>query len=66
MVNWLFTSIQCGGAFLHDGLSIPSSSAPPQVEAVVVVPVQVLQGDVGDCGIVYRLYPHGAPITLHS
>ena len=42
MVNWLCTSIQCGGTLPHDGLSVPRSSVTPQVESVVAVSVQVL------------------------
>ena len=62
----LCTSIKCGGAILLDGLSIPCSSAAPQVEAVVAVAVQALQGEVGDHGVVYCLHLHGAVITLHN
>lgn len=40
-MNRLCTSIQCGGTLPHDGLSIPSTSATPQVETVVAVSVQV-------------------------
>lgn len=66
MKNVFCTSIQRGGTRPHDGLSVTSSSAPPQVEAVVAVTVQALEGEVGDCGIVYCLYLHGAVITLHN
>ena len=65
-VNRLSTSIQRSGTLLHDGLSVPRSSAPPQVEAVVAVAVQAPQGEVGDCGIVYCLYLHGAVVALHD
>lgn len=60
------TSFQCGGTLLHDGLSVPSPSPPPQVEAVMAVTVQVLQSEVGDCGVIYCLYLHGAVITLDN
>lgn len=66
MVNRVHTSIQRGGTLPHDGLPVPCSSAPPQVEAVVAVTVQALQGEVGDCGVVYCLYLHGAVIALHD
>lgn len=62
----LCTSIKSGGALLLDGLSIPCSSAAPQVEAVVAMAVQTLQGEVGDHGVVYCLHLHGAVITLHN
>lgn len=65
-VNCLCTSIQCGGALPHDGLSVPCSSAPPHKEAIVAVVVQAFQGKVDDCGVVYCLYLHGAVITLHN
>lgn len=63
---WLFTSFQCGGTFPHDVLSIPSGRAPPQVKAVVAVSVQVLQVEVGDCGIFYCLHLHGAVLTVYN
>lgn len=64
--NGLCTSIQRGGTFLHDGLSIPCRSAPPQVEAVVAVAIQALEGEVGHRGVIYCLHLHGAVITLHN
>ena len=62
----LRTSIQRGGTVPHDGLSVSCSSAPPQVEAVVAVAVQALQGEVGDRGVVDCHHLHGAVITLHD
>lgn len=60
------TSLQCGGTFPHDGLSVASPCPSPQVEAVVAVTVQVLQSEVSDCGVIYCLYLHGAVITLDN
>lgn len=65
-VNWLCTSIQCGGPLPHDELSFPCSGAPPQQEAVLAVGVQGPQGEVGGYGVLYCLFLRGAVIALHN
>ena len=59
------TSVQRGGAIPRYGLSVSSDSLPPQWEAIVAVPVQA-QCVVGDSGIVYCRFLHGAVLTLRN
>lgn len=61
-----FTSLQSGGTVPLECLSVPSSGAPPQVEAVMAVMVQTHQLVVGDVGAVDFLLLHGAVIVLHD
>lgn len=63
---FFFTSFQCGGSIPLEGLSIPCGSAPSQVEAVVAVVVQTHQCVVGNVGVIYFLFLHGAVIVLHD
>lgn len=62
----LHTSIQSGGTFPHYGFSIPGGSAPPQVEAVVAMAIQALQGEVADCGVIDFHHLHWAVVILHD
>lgn len=60
------TSIQCSGTIPLDGISIPCSSAPPQVETVVAVAVQAFQCELGDLRVIYCLLLHGSVIILQN